>query len=90
MKKQTPAEQNLDALLSISTVNAPENFSDEVVARISAQPQNNVSTEATRPISPTTPATPIWQWFALGTASLAGAFQMIGFVFGIWAATTAG
>lgn len=90
MKKQTLAEHQLEALLSSSSVCAPEDFSDQVVARISMQNQSNASVETTSLNSPATPATPLWQWFALGTASLAGAFQMIGFVFGIWAAATTG
>ena len=90
MKKQLSAEHKLDALLGSSTVNAPENFSDQVVARISTQAQSKSTAEAAELIVPRTPTTPLWQWLTLGTAGVAGIFQVISFVFGIWAATTAG
>lgn len=90
MKKQTQAEQKLDALLSESPVSAPDDFSNRVVRRIALQTKHIASPGTANLNKPETTATPLWQWFALGTASLAGAFQMIGFVFGIWAATAAG
>lgn len=89
MKKQTLTEHQLEALLSSNAVCAPDDFSDRLVARISRQAQGNASVD-TSINSPPTPITPLWQWLALGTASLAGVIQVIGFVFGIWAATTAG
>lgn len=87
MKKTT--DQQLDSLLHDGLVQVPDNFSGQLVHRIALENESNQTTQTDKPVAPIV-TTSIWQWLALGTASLAGAIQMTGFIFGIWTATQAG
>lgn len=88
MKKNT--EHQLDALLSEGLVKAPDHFSDQLVHRISLEIDSDHQSQSSRSATPPKVTTPLWQWLALGTASVAGVIQMTGFVFGVWVATAAG
>ena len=88
MKRTT--EQQLDSLLRDGLVQAPDDFSDQLVHRISQENKSYKATQTDKPVEPPTVTTSLWQWLALGTASFAGTAQMIGFIFGIWTATQAG
>lgn len=88
MKKNT--EHQLDELLSDGLVTAPDNFSDTIVHRLSQETDSNHLSQSEPAETPSTVTTPLWQWLALGTAGVAGAIQMTGFVFGVWLATAAG
>jgi hypothetical protein len=75
----------LDELLQAPGLRVPQDFTDKVMARVEAVPgpEPHTQHQASAP----------WvsiQWLALLGGILAGAAQLLTFMFGIWFATSAG
>lgn len=90
MTNHAQTEQELNSLLADGLVRAPDDFSDKLLQRLTSQAESSLIGESSNPPMYPGVTTPLWQWFALGTASLAGTVQLTGFVFGVWATSVAG
>lgn len=99
MKKNEPQlPPDVEALLKISIVHPPSDFSDKLVQRISLEADathvlasENLKVNQPHPrINNSQVKTPVWQWLALIAGSALGLVQTTGFVLGVWVATAAG
>lgn len=75
----------LDSLLAKNLVTPPHNFSARVLEEISPQSPNQHSKT-----TPDTSMKKFWTFVALASGTMAGGFQIIAFIFGIWIPTTVG
>lgn len=75
--------EDYEELLMAGLFEPPDDFADKVMARIAEQPFPDFPVPASR-------GRERIQWLALIAASLIGAIQLAGFMFGIWSATSAG
>ncbi len=73
-------DKDLDKLLESGLLEAPEDFPERVMQRIDSLP---LPDSRSRPWE-------MLQWLALIGGGVLGIAQLAGFIFGIWAAVTAG
>jgi hypothetical protein len=73
-------EDDLDRLLGTPLLTPPPDFSAQVMARIHRLPKQVAA--------PRRPA--VWPWLALMAGGIPAVFQLLAFIFGMWAATAAG
>lgn len=83
MDKDNAMADELDALLADGLLDVPEHFSQQVMARVWAAPL-----QVSRSVPPHSWQARLQKLALLGGA-LWGTVQLMGFIFGIWAATSA-
>jgi hypothetical protein len=78
-------DKDLDQILAAGLLEVPEHFAQTVMARVAQLPLPSI-TDLPRPAKRSKPWLP---WLALLGGTVLGAVQLSGFIFGIWAASTA-
>ena len=78
-------DKDLDRLLAHGLLEVPEHFAQTVMARVDELPPPIADSPSAAERSRQ------WlQWLALAAGAVLGVAQLSGFIFGIWAASTAG